>query len=200
MKMNGVQPFQFLCTYNYCTKYASAAPALVKYVEHVRKMARRGQDWKYYDKHFGQTEYLPCDYINWEAMNEAQYRTQPFRGHFYEQNNSSNTNNVKECPTAIVEDFTQPLGESNSHVNSPTHVTCAQASIQHGYVLNQAVQIPQGNKLYHPQPPVSPVKPLVLERMLQGYDKNKVQFLKNGFIEGFKLGFNGVLMKNVHTI
>ena len=29
--------------------------------------------------------------------------------------------------------------------------------------------------------------------MLQGYDKNKVQFLKNGFIEGFKLGFNGSL-------
>ena len=100
---------------------------------------------------------------------------------------------VKQCLTAIVEDFTQPLGASNPHVNSPTHVTCAQASIQRGYVLNQAVQIPQGNKLYHPQPPVSPVKPLVLERMLQGYDKNKVQFLKNGFIEGFKLGFNGSL-------
>ena len=99
--------------YIYCTKYASAAPALVKYVEHVRKMARRGQDWKYYDKHFRlgqQTEYLPWDYINWEAMNEAQYRTQPFRGHFYEQSNSSNTNNGKAVPNGYCRRFHSALG------------------------------------------------------------------------------------------
>ena len=80
--------------YIYCSKYSAAAPALVKYVEHIRKMASRGQDWKYYDKHFRlgqQTEYIPWDYVNWEAMNEAQYRTQSFRGFGYSYPRQANS-------------------------------------------------------------------------------------------------------------
>ena len=80
--------------YIYCSKYSAAAPALVKYVEHIRKMASRGQDWKFYDKHFRlgqQTEYIPWDYVNWEAMNEAQYRTQSFRGFGYSYPKQANS-------------------------------------------------------------------------------------------------------------
>ena len=91
--------------YIYCSKYPSAAPALIKYVEHVRKMASRGQDWKYYDKHFRlgqQTEYIPWDYINWEAMSEAQYRTQSFRS------SGSSYNRQQSIPT--FEDSSVPKG------------------------------------------------------------------------------------------
>ncbi len=79
--------FTIYCTV-YCSAYPSAMSGLLKFGDRVKRIARRGGDWQYYDvgfrtlRHYDPT--LPWSYyhgeLHGEAMNERPRSGQPFRG------------------------------------------------------------------------------------------------------------------------
>ena len=176
--------------------------AMLMYIQTVRNLSQRGADWRSYDEAFRSLRMAnnwAWDEVCWslwmdasEGRRVASNNASPFQGSVQVCQNSSaipstGGKNAMKLPVAtataakcVVEPM-QQYGVTRHHTPSSVRVPCQ-------FVQRPPVRDLLGSKNNMP----TPVSHIALSRILCGYDENLVQFIINGFKNGFRIGCYGL--------